>query len=114
MTNIRKQLKESVILVKPERIMIMSMLMDIAFMMHQLMKRCEKAGKLMDGEADAVKENMCSVQAMIGQLLELSISEVREASEMSQSVKPELVDEAVIMAESQNIDGSQSTIEGDA
>ena len=114
MTNIRKQLKESVILVKPERIMIMSMLMDIAFMMHQLMKRCEKAGKLMDGEADAVKENMCSAQAMIGQLLELSISEVREASEMSQSVKPELVDEAVIMAESQNIDGSQSTIEGDA
>ena len=114
MTNIRKQLKESVILVKPERIMIMSMLMDIAFMMHQLMKRCEKAGKLMDGEAEAVRENMCSAQAMIGQLLELSISEVREASEMSQSVKPELVDEAVVMAESQNIDGSQSTIEGDA
>lgn len=114
MTNIRKQLKESVILVKPERIMIMSMLMDIAFMMHQLMKRCEKAGKLMDGEADAVKENMCSAQAMIGQLLELSISEVREASEMSQSVKPELVDEAVVMAEADNLNGGNPVIEGDA
>lgn len=114
MTDIRKQLKESVILVKPERIIIMSMLMDIAFMTHQLMKRCEKAGRLMDGEAEAVKENMCSAQAFIGRLLELSIDEVREASEMSETLEPKRVDEAIIMAESQNIDGSQSTIEGDA
>ena len=42
------------------------------------------------------------------------ICEVREASEMSQSVKPELVDEAVVMAEADNLNGGNPVIEGDA
>ena len=97
-----------------ERVVIAALLMDMGVMIHKIMIRLDKCGELKSGEREAIKMNAVTSQAVICKIIRTTTDELREAADFSDGVKPSAVDRAIVMAKSQKMNKSKSTIEGEA
>ena len=74
-----------------EKILIMTVLFDIASMIAKMSARLSDAGLIDEDEDNAIVTNICGAQSRIGTLLECSSIDIKLAAELSSEIPSDII-----------------------